>query len=251
MPPSDMPAYPARSTPTESSSASTPAPRPAIVYGPGQAAAAPWPGSSNRSNRKLRRRSGTCRSHTAVLVPREFPSISTGASWRRVELRRHSATGQACQSDIEEDGLVLALQVDVEPEIARSAVGRPGDQRVPADRDQPTAAPGRPRWPSPRPGSRSGSRPGPAVRARTPRHRGAAPRCRRPGRQRAGPQRDDLVPPVGIGGAAAEAAEAVDRGPGRPARIVWMVEPRVRVGLPGLDERVRQRLARPRPGRCR
>src|ERR1700757_1935632 len=100
--------------PSESSRASTPAPRPAIVYGPAAAAEPPWPGSSYRSSRKLLPSSPTCQAHTAALVPNEVPRTRPGAAGGPVS-GAASASGTAAGpgieedwSDIKEDGLVLA-----------------------------------------------------------------------------------------------------------------------------------------------
>ena len=88
---------------------------------------------------------------------------------------------------------------------------RGGDQRVPAVGVD-AAAPGRPRWPRPRRRSRSGSRPGPAGRGRTPRRPGAALGAAVRAGQRAGPERHDAVAAAGVGRGPAEAAEAGRRG---------------------------------------
>src|SRR6266704_1958083 len=121
--------------PCRSSNARTAVPSSATVYGRSGAGEPPCPGSSYRSSRNRADSAGSCRSHTAQDVPSEFPSTRTGAS---AGPSREEASGSGPVpdggpgSDIEEHGLAIAAQPDVEPELARPAAGNGGgDERLP------------------------------------------------------------------------------------------------------------------------
>src|SRR5487761_1094157 len=118
--------------PCSSSSASTAAPRSAMLYGPGGGAGSPlpWPGSSKRSSRNCPARAGTWASHTPREVPSELPSTSTGSPAGPSSDAARRSGPRAADSDIEEDRLAVALQPDVEPELPET--GRPGDESVPS-----------------------------------------------------------------------------------------------------------------------
>ena len=203
----------------------------AIEYGPGHAAAPPCPGSSKRRHsRKSRRRSGNCRSHTAVLVPSELPSTSTGASCGPSNSAA-TGTGHGVLSDIEEavdieeHSLVIALQADIEPEIDFSALLRRGDQRPPPHRRYRGEHRVLPRSRLPRRAGRSWSLPGRAGRGQRRTRLGAEPQPAAGGRERAGPQRDDPVLSLSVGRAPAEPAERRHGWRGRAARVVGVIEP--------------------------
>ncbi len=115
-----------------SSSASTPAPRPATVYGPAGAAEPPWPGSSIPQQPEAACQSPDLRGPRlragAKRVTQHQDRRARRASQRRRQRERHGrrprrASYRRDWSDIEEDGLVFALQPDVEPEVARLAAG--------------------------------------------------------------------------------------------------------------------------------
>src|ERR1700760_2973040 len=82
-----------------------------MVYGPGGAGdwapAGPWPRNSNRSSRNRRPSTSACGSHRPWLVPIEVPRATTGAP-------SGPSRVAASRSDIEEDGLAVALEPDVE-----------------------------------------------------------------------------------------------------------------------------------------
>src|ERR1022692_4878342 len=143
--PSEIPQYDARSTPKSSSSRRTSAARSPMAYGPGGAGDPPCPRCSERSSRKPSPSTSNCGSQTSRVVPIELPSTTTGAS-RGPSREAASLTGRLAaaaggpdfassgveSSDIEEDGLALALQVDIEPEHSGPLRIRLGDQRRPA-----------------------------------------------------------------------------------------------------------------------
>ena len=216
------------------------------VYGPGGRGRAAVPAAARSGA------AGTARPAPRAGVPERpgrcrasCPSTSTG--WRRAGPSRAAAsrTGQSSGSDIEEDGLVLALQADVEPEppgavggaairvSRRAGVGERGQHRVGGVGLRLVGE------------SRSGSRPGRAGRGRTRTRPGAAPRSARPGWAAAGPERDDAVPAVRRRWRSGRSRGTLARCRGA-ARVVGVVEAAVRVGLPRLDQRVRDR-ARPPP----
>jgi len=140
---------------------------------------------------------------------------------------------------VEEDGLPVALHVDVEPEQAVAA--RNGDQRVPAvRRDDLEHRVGRVR------GALVGEvDPGHRPVEHAPgehRHvdvRGLGPAVAE--RERSGLERDDLERAVVVGLAPAEAAERQVAVHDRAAGVVGVREPAVRVRLPGLDQAVGDR----------
>src|SRR5215472_2452191 len=91
---------------------------PAIEYGPGGAGEPPWPRCSYRSRRNFAPSAASCGCHSSEVVPSELPRTRTGAPAAPSRLAA-SRTG-AGRSDIEEDGLVLTLEVDVEAQPARA-----------------------------------------------------------------------------------------------------------------------------------
>ena len=172
------------STPKPSSSASTPRRGRRCVYGPGGAGEPPWPGARTAAAGSARPSAGELR----------VPQIPGGAE--RVAEHQDRRAGAARSSSGRRParpratGLAQTSKKTVSRSPCRrmSNRNRPG-RRVrarrsgcpggPGRRSRP--APGRPRWPPPRRGSRSWSRPGRAGRGRTRRRPGAAPPGRRPG----------------------------------------------------------------------
>src|SRR6201996_9435227 len=123
MPPSDPPHQATWSRSYRPSRSSTSPPRSAMVYGPGgagdRAPAGPCPRCSNRSSRKSRSGPAACGWNRPWLVPIEVPRASTGAP-------SGPSRVAASRSDIEEDGLAVALEPDVEAQHGAGAAGVAG-----------------------------------------------------------------------------------------------------------------------------
>src|SRR5579875_1879770 len=217
MPPRETPQYAADVMPCSPSRPSTSAASPAIEYGPGgageRAPGSPCPRSSYLSRRNRLLSTAAWASQTALVAPRGLPSTTTGAPSGPSSRAASRTVPPAGGSDIEEDGLAVALQRDVEPEVPLG-LGH-GDQRRPPGRLRDRAQHrvrrvGRLLIGEVHPGHQPVEQPAREHGHVEVRCLDAAVR----GGQRPGLERDDAVRPVGGGRAPAEAAEGVVAGRG-------------------------------------